>query len=610
VNATPDGLEFTDDVLQKTGGTMTGALTLSGAPTQNLHAATKAYVDATAQGLDFKESVRGASTATLTLSGEQTIDGVSIVDGDRVLVKNQSTGSQNGIYVASTGAWSRSADADEDDEVTSGMFCFVEEGTTNGDTGWVLTTNEPITVGTTALVFTQFSGAGTYTAGDGLTLTGSEFAADFEDTDGNIAAVGTQDAGTSTKVARADHVHAHGDQAGGSLHSLAVDAGAAGFMSGAQVTKLTGIATGAEVNQNAFSTVDVDAGTASLAAESKTDTLYVTGGTLITLTGTEGSDTLDFAVTGGSDGQVLLSSGTTPTWSTHSFLAMSDTPSAWGTDNYRVKVNGSSLEFVDDTFLNLNDTPGTYNASALVAVNAAGNALEQTTASPTQGDIVYFNGSVWAYLAAGTQDYVLTSNGAASNPSWQTNPTGVTTWVALSDVDEADYVGHAGNIVRVNSTPDGLEFVDGLTVPSSATANQTLYWNSSAWVASSIIYNDHANAEVGINTAAPNSTLHVNGSFAGKVYTVTASYDMTSGTNHDIHTLLCNNTGGSITITLPTVATSTDRVYHIKKISGATNDVVIDGSTTETIDGATTFTLDIQYESVTVVCDGTSWYIV
>ena len=609
VNSDPNGLEFTDDVLQKSGGTMSGTLVLDADPTQNLHAATKQYVDATAQGLDFKESVRAASVgANLSLTGEQTIDGVGVVSGDRVLVMDQDDAEDNGIYVASGSGWSRSADADSNAEVNSGMFVFVEEGTANDNTGWVLSTDEPITLGTTELAFIQFSGAGTYTAGLGLTLTGSSFAVDYKDTDGDIQPIGTQEAGVANFAARSDHVHAHGDQAGGSLHADVIASGADGFMTGSDKDKLDNIAATAEVNQFAFSNIDVDAATAVLAAEAKTDTLYVTGGTLITLDGTVGSDTLDIAVTGGTDTQVLLTAGTTPTWSTHSFLAMADTPSSWN-DNYRVKVNGTALEFVNDTLVNLEDV-GAFNAGAIAVVNAGGTALGFTAASPTQGDVVFFNGSAWTYLSATTAAYVLTSNGVGANPSWQTNPAGVTTWVALSDVDEPNYTGHAGELVRVNSAPDGLEFVDMTGAPSTATTGHTLYWNGSAWTASGIIYNDHANAEVGINTATPNATLHVDGSISAKVHTITASYDMTSGTNADIHSLLSNNTSGSVTVALPTVASSDGRVYHIKKISAAANDVVIDGSDSETIDGALTYTLDIQYESVTLVCNGAAWFIV
>lgn len=157
-------------------------LTNVATPTADNDAANKAYVDAARTGLDVKASVRAATTANITLSGEQTIDGVAVVAGNRVLVKDQSTASQNGIYVASASSWARAADADADAEVSPGLFTFVEEGTANADSGWVLTTNGSITVGTTNLAFAQFSGAGQVTAGDGLTKTGN-----------TINAVGTAD---------------------------------------------------------------------------------------------------------------------------------------------------------------------------------------------------------------------------------------------------------------------------------------------------------------------------------------------------------------------------------------------------------------------------------
>lgn len=158
-----------------------------GTPTDPAHAATKAYVDAARSGLDVKQSVRAATTAPLTIASDleagDVVDGVTLVAGDRVLVKDQSSGSENGIYVVQeTGAAVRSDDADTSAEVTSGMFTFVEEGTANADSGWVLSTNNPITLGTTALVFAQFSGAGQITAGNGLTKTGN-----------TIDAVGTAD---------------------------------------------------------------------------------------------------------------------------------------------------------------------------------------------------------------------------------------------------------------------------------------------------------------------------------------------------------------------------------------------------------------------------------
>jgi hypothetical protein len=142
-------------------------------PASAQDAATKAYVDGMAQGLDIKPSVKVATTANITLSGTQTIDGIALSAGDRVLVKNQTTGSQNGIYVVQSSSWTRADDANTSAKVTPGMFVFVEQGTTNADSGWVLTTDAPITLDTTSLTFTQFSGAGQITAGAGLTKTGN-----------------------------------------------------------------------------------------------------------------------------------------------------------------------------------------------------------------------------------------------------------------------------------------------------------------------------------------------------------------------------------------------------------------------------------------------------
>ena len=145
-------------------------------PTQAQDAATKAYVDAVKQALDIKDSVRVATTAAITISTAlnvgDAIDGVTLADGDRVLVKNQTDASQNGIYLAGSSPV-RSADANASVDVTSGMFCFVEEGTVNGDNGFVLTTNDPITLDTTDLTFTQFNGAGQIIAGDALSKSGN-----------------------------------------------------------------------------------------------------------------------------------------------------------------------------------------------------------------------------------------------------------------------------------------------------------------------------------------------------------------------------------------------------------------------------------------------------
>jgi len=135
-----------------------------GTPTASGDAATKGYVDGVAQGLDVKESVRAATTAAGTLATDfdngSAIDGVTIATGDRILIKNQAAPAENGIYVVvASGAPTRAEDADTSAEIRQ-AFVFVEEGTTNADTGWVCTTNATITLGSTSLTFAQFSSAG------------------------------------------------------------------------------------------------------------------------------------------------------------------------------------------------------------------------------------------------------------------------------------------------------------------------------------------------------------------------------------------------------------------------------------------------------------------
>lgn len=149
-------------------------ITNVGTPTASTDAANKQYVDDGIAGLSWKEAVRAGTTANITLSAPQTVDGVAVIAGERVLVKNQSTASQNGIYTVAAGAWVRATDADSAGEM-EGATVFIMEGTTLADTSWTCTANAPITVGTTSLTWAQFGAGAGYIAGNGLTLTGLTF---------------------------------------------------------------------------------------------------------------------------------------------------------------------------------------------------------------------------------------------------------------------------------------------------------------------------------------------------------------------------------------------------------------------------------------------------
>lgn len=201
-------------------------------------AATKNYVDSTVQGFTVKLPAQVATTANITLSGLQTIDGIALTANARVLVKNQTTASQNGIYIVQAGAWTRATDADAGSEISSAMYLFVQQGTTNADTGWVLTTDGIITIGTTALNFTQFSGAGAITSGNGLTKTGNQL--DVVGTAGRI-------------VANADNIDlATTSVTPGTYNSVTVDA--YGRVTGASVTTVT------KVYREAFTSASLTAG--------------------------------------------------------------------------------------------------------------------------------------------------------------------------------------------------------------------------------------------------------------------------------------------------------------------------------------------------------------
>ena len=149
-------------------------------PTADAHFATKGYVDSTSEGLDVKDSVKVATTANITLSGTQTIDGVAISADERVLVKDQSTASQNGIYLCKAGSWARADDMAAGSDA-AGAFAFVEQGSTYSDVGFVCSSNKGSAVtGTNNLAFTQFSGQSSVTAGNGLDKSGNELSLDLK----------------------------------------------------------------------------------------------------------------------------------------------------------------------------------------------------------------------------------------------------------------------------------------------------------------------------------------------------------------------------------------------------------------------------------------------
>lgn len=406
-------------------------ITNLGTPTADNDAANKGYVDSVAQGIDVKGSCRLATTAalptvtyangtsgvgaTLTASavGVLTVDGVATVLGDRILVKDQASGLQNGIYTVTTAGTAgvafvltRATDMDQAGEFPS-AFTFIEEGTANADSGFVCTTNAPVTVGTTAISFTQFSGAGQIDAGAGLTKTG------------NTINVGT--ASTARIVVNADNI----DLATVTQSNTTGTAGISFVQS--QTVDSYGRTTG---------TVTADVRTGST---SQTGILQLTDSISSTSTTTAATpnsvktayDLANAALpkAGGTvTGEILLPA-TTTSLVQFNFAQSSATPSGltdgdfWMSNDSFFYYNGTATKTFAFTDSNITGTAA--NVTGVVA--AANGGTGQS--SYTIGDILYASGATaLSKLAGVATGNVLLSGGVATAPSW--GKVGLTTHVS------------------------------------------------------------------------------------------------------------------------------------------------------------------------------------
>jgi hypothetical protein len=220
------------------GGALHAAATVSVAGFMSAADKTKLDSLQDAAGIDAKESVRVRAQGNLTLSGEQTIDGV-LTSADRILVTQQSTAAEDGIYITAAGAWSRAADAPIG-ENCRGWYVAVEEGTADGDSIYLITNNEGSDViGTDGITDAKFAGGTPRGAGAGLVLSGNDLDV-VANGDGSIT-VNANDIQVGTLATDGQH----GNLGGGALHADVVAGGADGFMTGTDKSKLDGIATGA-----------------------------------------------------------------------------------------------------------------------------------------------------------------------------------------------------------------------------------------------------------------------------------------------------------------------------------------------------------------------------
>jgi len=323
--------------------TTTGTITTT--PSGSTDIANKYYVDNVAQGLGPKAACQVGTTANITLSGLQTIDSYTTLSGDRVLVKNQGTSSENGIYVASASAWTRATDMDVWSEVSGAYTVVLNGGQAN--TGWVCTASKTGTIDVTAMPWVQFSGSGTYSAGTGLTLTGNTFsitntgvtAASYGSASktltatvnaqgqltslsaSDIAIVNTQVSGLGTmSTQNASSVTI----TGGAIDGTTVGATTATTVRGTTITAttqfsgagtgLTGTASGLSIGGNANTATTATTANSATTATTATNLANGAAGSIPYQTASSTTAMLSAA----SNGQVLTLSSGLPSWATPS----------------------------------------------------------------------------------------------------------------------------------------------------------------------------------------------------------------------------------------------------------------------------------------------------
>lgn len=416
--------------------------TIANTPANGTDITNKAYVDAVAQGLSFKQPALVATTVNITLSGLQTIDGVTVVAGDRVLVKNQTTQANNGIYIAASGTWSRSEDANTYAELVS-AYLFITSGTTQGGQSYVCTNQPGGTLGTTAIVFVTFTNNATYTAGTGLNLVGTQFSIADVGTAGTYGsasqvpvivtnAQGQVTGVTNTAIAIANTaVSGLGTMStqnannvaitGGAIDGTTVGATTATTVRGTTVTattQFTGPGTGLTGTASSLN-IGGSAGSATTATTA-TNVAGGAAGSIVYQTGAGATSTLALGTTN----YVLTAGSTAPQYTAQSALSVGSATTATnlasgaaGSVPYQTGSGATSMLSLGTSgyLLAAGATAPQYVAQSTIAAGSATTATTATNvAGGAAGSLVYQTGAATtSTLALGTTNYVLTAGASA-----------------------------------------------------------------------------------------------------------------------------------------------------------------------------------------------------
>lgn len=454
--------------------------TISTTPSGDTDIANKGYVDSVAQGLDVKASCVYSTTGNITLSGlavQSNGDWTSTLTvGDRILVKNQTLSQFNGIYVAAAGAWARSADMNTWAEVPS-AFTFIESGTTLADTGWVCTANQGGTIDVTPITWSQFSGAGSYLAGTGLTLTGNTFS--ITNTGVTAAAYGS-----ASQVANFT-VNAQGQLTLAASTSIAI-AGTqitSGTIDSARLSGsysgITGL--GTLVNLTVTNTITGSISGNAATATSAGKATNIAGGVAGSVPYQSAAD-VTALLAPATNGQVLTLAAGVPSWATPS---------------------GGTVTSIAQTF-----TGGIISVGGSPITTSGTLAL---TVAGTSGGIPYFSGATtWASSAVLAANALMIGGGAGVAPSTITTGTGVVTALGVNTGTAGAFVVNGGALgtpssgtvtnltgtaaINITGTASNLAGGAAASIPYQSAAGTTAFLASSAGDANKVLQSNGTSA--------------------------------------------------------------------------------------------------------------------
>ena len=450
--------------------TSTGTITTS--PVNSTDIVNKYYVDSVAQGLNPKASCQVATTANITLSGLQAIDGYTTLASDRVLVKNQTTSSQNGIYLASASAWTRATDMDVWAEVAGAYTVILNGG--QADTGWVCNASTTGTIGTTAMPWVQFSGSATYYAGTGLTLASNTFS--ITNTGVTAASYGSA---SQTLTAT---VNAQGQLTSLAATSIAIantqvsGLGTMSTQSASSVSITGGAIDGTPLGATTASTVRGTTITATTqftgagTGLTGTATSLNIGGnaaTATTASATTTAVTFNNAGAGGVSGSTF--NGATALTVSYNTIGAPSTTGSGASGTWAIGISGNAATVTNGVY-----TTGSYSnptwitsISGSIVSGAVSTATTATNiAGGTAGALAYNTASgTTTFLALGTTNYVLTAG--ATSPQYVAQST-LSVGSATSATTATNIAGGAAGYIPYQSASSTTSFL------SAGTSGQVL----------------------------------------------------------------------------------------------------------------------------------------